>query len=111
MTGPLEAALRRQRDRGRKLLVPYVTGGMGDWADVVRAAAAAGADAVEVGIPFSDPVMDGPVIQEASQRALAAGATPPAIVADLGRLDVEIPLAVMTYYNLVFRGGLRRFAR
>ena len=56
---------------GRKLLVPYVTGGLGDdWADVVRAVADAGADAIEIGIPFSDPVMDGPVIQAAS----AAGA-------------------------------------
>ena len=63
--------------RGRKLLVPYVTGGLGDdWPDVVRAFADAGADAIEIGIPFSDPVMDGPTIQEASERALAPGATP-----------------------------------
>ena len=53
---------------GRKLLVPYVTGGLGtDWTEVVRAVADAGADAIEIGIPFSDPVMDGPVIQEASR--------------------------------------------
>ncbi|MDQ6798135.1 MAG: tryptophan synthase subunit alpha [Actinomycetota bacterium] len=104
--------LRAKRDAGRKLLVPYVTGGLGpDWLEVVRAVAAAGADAIEIGIPFSDPVMDGPVIQEASARALAAGATPAGLVAELGRADVDVPLVVMTYYNLVFRAGHRRFAR
>ena len=108
----IESALRAKRDAGRKLLVPYVTGGLhDDWVRVVEAVAAAGADAVEVGIPFSDPVMDGPVIQEASQQALAAGATPASILADLGRVDVDIPLVVMTYYNIVFRAGHRRFAR
>ena len=110
--GELEHALRSARAAGRKLLVPYVTGGLGaDWLDVVRAVVAAGADAVEVGIPFSDPVMDGPTIQEASERALRLGATPDAIVAELSQLDAEVPLAVMTYYNLVFRAGHRRFAR
>ena len=108
----IESALRAKRDAGRKLLVPYVTGGLhDDWLQVVEAVAAAGADAVEIGIPFSDPVMDGPVIQEASQQALAAGATPASIIADLGRVDVDIPLVVMTYYNIVFRAGHRRFAQ
>ncbi len=110
--GTIEQALRARRDAGRKLLVPYLTGGLhGDWLQVVEAVAAAGADAIEIGIPFSDPVMDGPVIQEASQQALAAGATPAGILADLGRVDVDVPLIVMTYYNIVFRAGHRRFAR
>jgi tryptophan synthase alpha chain len=92
-------------------LVPYVTGGLNsDWTDVVQAVAAAGADAIEVGIPFSDPIMDGPVIQEASARALQQGATPGGVVAALGRLDLGVPLAVMTYVNLVARAGFRRFA-
>jgi tryptophan synthase alpha chain len=108
----LESALRAKRDAGRKLLVPYVTGGLSDdWVRVVEAVAEAGADAIEVGIPFSDPVMDGPVIQEASQQALAAGATPQSILAEVAKADVDIPLVVMTYYNLVFRAGHRRFAR
>jgi len=107
----LESRLRARRDAGRKLLVPYVTGGLGpDWLDVVRAVAAAGADAMEIGIPFSDPVMDGPTIQEASRRALAAGATPSGIVAEAGKLDVDVPLAVMTYTNPVGHLGFRRFA-
>jgi tryptophan synthase alpha chain len=110
--GTIETVLRTRREAGRKLLVPYVTGGLGDdWVRVVEAVAAAGADAVEIGIPFSDPVMDGPVIQEASQRALAAGATPPSILAGLARVDVDVPLVVMTYYNIVFRAGHHRFAR
>ncbi len=112
MTGAIEIALRARRDAGRKLLVPYVTGGLGpDWVRVVEAVAAAGADAIEVGLPFSDPVMDGPVIQEASQQALAAGATPASILTELSRVDVDVPLVVMTYYNIVFRAGHRRFAR
>ena len=108
----LEAALRAARDSGHKLLVPYITGGLGDdWPEVLSAVAAAGADAVEVGIPFSDPVMDGPVIQEASAAALAGGATPTSILAQLAALDVEVPTVAMTYYNLVFRAGELRFAR
>ena len=107
----LEAHLRRRRDGGRKLLVPYVTGGLGqDWVQVLEAMVAAGADAVEVGIPFSDPVMDGPTIQEASLRALLLGATPPGILSLLHGVRVEVPLVAMTYYNLVFRAGHRRFA-
>jgi tryptophan synthase alpha chain len=95
---------------GRKLLVPYVTGGYPGWAEAIRAAAAAGADAIEIGIPFSDPVIDGPVIQQASQAALESGATPPAILDAVAGLDVEIPLAAMTYYNIVHHDGHRRFA-
>lgn len=110
--GTIEPVLRARRDAGHKLLVPYVTGGLGpDWIRVVEAVAAAGADAVEIGIPFSDPVMDGPVIQAASQRALAGGATPGGILADLARVDAGIPLVVMTYYNIVFRAGHLRFAQ
>ncbi|MDQ1379107.1 MAG: tryptophan synthase alpha chain [Acidimicrobiaceae bacterium] len=108
---PLEASLRAARDGGRKLLVPYVTGGLGShWVEVLQAMVANGADAVEIGIPFSDPVMDGPTIQEASLRALQLGATPPGILSELRRVRVEVPLIAMTYYNLVFRGGHRRFA-
>lgn len=107
----LEVALRSARQAGRKLLLPYVTGGLGaEWTEVLSAVAAAGADAVEVGIPFSDPVMDGPVIQQASAAALAAGATPGSILDELAGADVEVPTVAMTYYNLVFRAGELRFA-
>jgi tryptophan synthase alpha chain len=111
MTGSLEKRLREKRDGGGKLLVAYVTGGMGDdWVEAVHAVADAGADAIEIGIPFSDPVMDGPTIQEASVRALARGTTPASILDTLARTEIGVPLAVMTYYNLVFRAGHRRFA-
>jgi tryptophan synthase alpha chain len=109
--GTLESHLRARRDAGRKLLVPYVTGGLGtDWTEIVRAVADAGADAIEIGIPFSDPVMDGPVIQEASERALVAGATPVSVLEGLRDVDAGVPLAVMTYYNVAFRMGHERFA-
>jgi tryptophan synthase alpha chain len=110
MYGRLETEFRAKRDAGRALLVPYITGGYPGWQDAVRAAAANGADAIEIGIPFSDPVMDGPVIQQASQLALDLGATPASILDEVPALDVEIPLAVMTYYNLVHHPGVARFA-
>ena len=108
--GRMEDEFRVKRDAGRKLLVPYITGGYPGWQDAIRACAANGADAVEIGIPFSDPVMDGPVIQQASQAALDAGITPAAILDEVPDLDVDIPLAVMTYYNLVHHPGPERFA-
>jgi len=107
----LEAHLRERRDAGRKLLVPYVTGGLGDdWLEVVRAFADAGADAVEVGIPFSDPVMDGPTIQAASEEALARGTNLDQILDELRSVDAGVPLVAMTYVNLVFHKGYQRFA-
>lgn len=111
VAGVLEAHLRARRHDGRKLLVPYVTGGMADdWLDVVRAVVAAGADAVEVGIPFSDPMIDGPTVQAASVRALERGTTPVSVLEALAHAEVGVPLCVMTYYNPVFRAGHRRFA-
>lgn len=110
LSGRLETALRRRIDSGGKCLVPYVTGGYPGWVDAIRACAAHGADAVEIGIPFSDPVMDGPVIQEASQVALDAGTTPISILHEVRGIDVGIPLAVMCYYNTVFHAGHERFA-
>jgi len=108
--GPVEAHLRAVRDSGRKLLVPYLTGGLPGWTDQVRAAVDAGVDAVEIGIPFSDPAMDGPVIQASSERALRLGATPRSIVDELRSVDVDVPIVAMTYYNLAFRMGDARFA-
>jgi tryptophan synthase alpha chain len=108
----LEAHLRAARGRGRKLLLPYVTGGVtDDWTDVLRAMADAGADAMEVGIPFSDPVMDGPTIQQASNLALQRGTTPISVLEDVAGVDAGVPLVAMTYYNLAFRMGELRFAR
>jgi tryptophan synthase alpha chain len=109
--GRLETALRTRRNAGHKLLVPYVTGGMDDqWLLTVEALAGAGADAIEVGIPFSDPMIDGAIIQEASLRALRRGTTPDGILADLSRIEVGVPLVVMTYFNVIERAGHERMA-
>ena len=81
-------------------------GGMtDDWEQTLAAVVAAGADAVEVGIPFSDPMMDGPVIQEAALRALQRGTVPDEVLDGIGRAEAPVPMAVMTYYNIVFRAG------
>jgi tryptophan synthase alpha chain len=109
-TASVEAHLRARRAEGRKLLVPYLTGGLGDWTEHLRAIADAGADAIEVGIPFSDPAMDGPVIQQASERALREGTTPGEVFSALRGIDAGVPLLAMTYYNLVFHMGEERFA-
>ena len=107
----LETHLRSRRSLGKSLLIPYVTGGLGEpWLQIVRAVAAAGADAVEIGIPFSDPIMDGKTIQEASQRALDLGATFPSIVAQAATLDIDIPIVVMSYYNPLHHAGHVRSA-
>lgn len=91
-------------------MVPYITGGFDGYLEAIQAAAHAGADVIEVGIPFSDPVMDGPVIQRANEIVLARGVTPMSIMDELRDLDVEVPLVVMTYYNIAYRSGLERFA-
>lgn len=107
----IEPRLRELRDARRKVLLPYVTGGVrDDWVDIARAMVDGGADALEIGIPFSDPVMDGPTIQDASSTSLARGTTPRGILADLRGADLGVPLIAMTYYNLIFRAGHQRFA-
>ncbi|MHB1930463.1 MAG: tryptophan synthase subunit alpha [Acidimicrobiales bacterium] len=107
----LEPALRARRGAGAKLLVTYMTGGLtAGWVDYLQVMVEAGADAVEIGLPFSDPMLDGPTIQEASVRALARGATAEAILAAASEREQPVPLVAMTYANLVLRGGLERFA-
>ncbi|BCY07816.1 tryptophan synthase subunit alpha [Actinoplanes sp. L3-i22] len=89
-----------------KRLNPYLTGGITpDWIDYLLAFQEAGADAVEIGLPFSDPMLDGATIQQASDQALRRGVTVGSILADLAaaRDRIHIPLIAMTYANLVFR--------
>jgi tryptophan synthase alpha chain len=107
----LSVALAAARQEGRKILVPYLMAGVDDeWLDVLDAVIAAGADAVEVGLPFSDPIIDGPVIQEAGSRSLERGTTAVSVLAELSRRDFAVPLVVMTYFNLIAHLGLERFA-
>ena len=99
----LETVLRAGR---RPLLAPYLTGGItASWTDYLLAYQDGGADAIEVGLPFSDPMLDGAVIQRACDRALARGATAGTILADLAavRDRLTVPITVMTYANLVLR--------
>lgn len=113
VTGRLESALRARIDNGGKCLVPYITGGYPGWVDSVRACAANGADAIEIGIPFSDPVMDGPVIQEATLTALANGFKLKQVFEAVSAITarVETPVLVMTYWNPVIQYGVENFAR
>ena len=97
-----------------KAFIPFITCGDPDLETtekIVKAAAEAGADLIELGIPFSDPTAEGPVIQEASLRALNAGTTTDKIfdmVRSL-RKDVTVPMVFMTYANVVFSYGAERF--
>ena len=106
----LEPSLRSRLDAGGRVFVPYVTGGLaGVDAELLRGLEVAGADAIEVGIPFSDPVMDGPVIQEASRRALEDGATPSSVLGTVEEAGLGVPVAVMTYANPVWHAGHEAF--
>lgn len=99
---------------GGKAFIPFITCGDPDLettAAIVRSMAAAGADLIELGIPFSDPTAEGPVIQAANARALAAGTTTDQIfnmVRDLRR-DISVPMVFMTYANVVYSYGAERF--
>ena len=107
----LEARLRALREAGRKALVVYLmAGARDDWVELAEAALNAGADAIEVGLPFSDPMIDGPVIQAAGLRALERGTTMESALRDLGDLGSRVPLVAMTYYNLFFHRGAARAA-
>jgi tryptophan synthase alpha chain len=103
------AALKREERCG---LIAYVTCGDGDTVRIVEELEAAGADAIELGIPFSDPIADGPVIQAAAQRALAKGTTTKHVfeIARAVREKSEMPLIAFSYLNPVMRYGAERFA-
>ncbi len=106
----------RIRSEGRPGLVTYTTAGDPDLprsAEILRALDRAGADVLEVGVPFSDPLADGPVIQRATERAIAAGGslrTSLATIAALRR-DVQAPIVVFSYANPILRLGLDAFVR
>jgi tryptophan synthase alpha chain len=107
---------QRLRGDGRKALIPFLVAGDPDMpvtARAVHALVQAGADIIELGVPFSDPVADGPVNQRAYERALAAGVTLPAVL-DLVktiRMRVQVPIVLLSYYNPILRYGLGTFCR
>lgn len=105
------AQLRRD---GEKALVLFFTAGdqpLDQLPDIVSALQEGGADVVEVGIPFSDPFGEGPIIQASSQRSLDHGSTPTAILHAIARAHARIPIVTMGYYNPILRTGLDAFAR
>jgi tryptophan synthase alpha chain len=97
----------------RAALMPYLMGGYPSIEESVSAglaAADAGADLLELGIPFSDPLADGPVIHAADTAALAAGATPHGVLGACERLAVRVPVVLMVYANIVLTAGASAFA-
>ena len=105
--------LEERRASGRKLLVPYVMGGrpsLDAWPDAF-AMVAEHADAVEIGLPYSDPLMDGPVIAAAGELAIRAGLGPLEVLDSAAGLPAEVPRVAMTYYNPIHRLGEAEFCR
>jgi len=112
----LDATFAALRQRGERALLPYFTAGdpsLPISGRLVIEAARRGADVIEIGVPFSDPLADGPVVQRATQRALAAGATLPRVLEMVReiRADVAVPLVFLTYYNPILAFGLKAFCQ
>ncbi|MBK6312744.1 MAG: tryptophan synthase subunit alpha [Blastocatellia bacterium] len=111
----LSAAFASARDRGRGALIPYIPAGfpsLDATVEIAVALANAGADVLELGVPFSDPVADGPVIQRASEMALAAGTTLAGCLEVATRIGQRspIPIVLFSYYNPLLQFGLDRLA-
>jgi tryptophan synthase alpha chain len=110
----IAAAFGRAREQGRAALMPYLMGGFPDRDTAERVAdayAAAGADLVELGIPFSDPLADGPVIHEAATRALRGGATLDSALGACERIADQVPVVPMLYANMALARGAESAAR
>jgi tryptophan synthase alpha chain len=112
----IEKIFAELKSKGEKALVAYITAGYPDLETtraLIPALARAGVDILEVGVPFSDPTADGPVIQAASQAALISGATLAKVIDLVGELRgrVEIPLVLFSYYNPIFSMGSATFAK
>ncbi|HEV8614968.1 MAG TPA: tryptophan synthase subunit alpha [Methylomirabilota bacterium] len=112
----LDSTFEALRAREERALVAYFMAGdpsLADTARLVVEAARRGADVIELGVPFSDPLADGPVVQRAGVRALAAGVSLPRILEMVStvRAEVGVPIVLMTYYNPLLAFGLKSFAR
>ena len=115
MVGKLTAAFERAKREGRVAFIPYVMAGdpdLGTTETILTALGAAGADIIEVGVPHSDPLADGPTIASAGARALANGTRLSDVLALVRRISATCaPLLLFTYFNPVYQFGLERFAR
>lgn len=113
--GRIQATFERLKQRGETALIPFITAGDPDLAtteELIHTLVANGADLIELGFPFSDPMADGPTIQAASERALEGGTTLPKVLELVARVreHTNVPLVLMGYYNPVFSYGPERFA-
>lgn len=111
---PLADTFSQLRSRGEKALILFVTGGdpgLDELPAILAALAEGGADVVEIGLPFSDPIADGPTIQASSQRALDRGVSPASILAALAENRPPLPAVAMGYYNTLLRRDLSKAAR
>ena len=113
----IDAMFARLRRKKGKALIAYLTVGFPSvplLSDLVKTLVQEGVDLIELGVPFSDPLADGPTIQATSNWGLRKGVTPRLVlklVSQLRRAGQEVPIALMTYYNPVFRYGLQKFSR
>ena len=110
----IAAAFQKAKAQGNGVLIGYIMAGDPTpdlTPKIADALISGGVDILELGLPFSDPIADGPTIQAASVRALAAGTTPVKVleIAKQIRQSHDIPIVIMTYYNPVFRMGLDKF--
>lgn len=111
----IQKTLENIKLSGKKALIPFLTAGDPDMettVELIHTLVEAGADVIELGVPFSDPAADGPVIQAASERALLAGATVAGVldIVTTVRRKTNVPIVLMGYYNPIFRYGPARFA-
>jgi len=116
VTSKLDRTFAQLRQRGEKALIAYVMAGdpsLQETEQLVVELEQAGADIIELGVPFSDPIADGPVIQQAAERALRSGTSLRAILSMVARLRVrtQIPLVLMAYYNSIHAFGPERFCQ
>jgi tryptophan synthase alpha chain len=112
-TTSIGAAFAAAREQGRAALMPYLMGGFPDQGTataVAEAYADAGADLIELGVPFSDPLADGPTIHAADTAALAAGATLESVLETCAAVSDRLPVALMVYANMVLATGPAEFA-
>ncbi len=112
----IQSTFQRLAARGEKALIAYIMAGdptLEETETYVQQLAGAGADVIELGVPFSDPIADGPIIQQAAERALRSGTTLKKILATVRslRTKTQIPLVLMAYYNSIFRYGEAAFCR
>lgn len=111
-----EKTFAEMKENNRKAFVPYIMagdGGLECLGDRLKLLEKFGATAIEVGVPFSDPVADGPTIQQAGIRALGNGTTLKSIITELGkaRKEINVPILLMTYLNPIYRYGINEFVQ